>query len=251
MIGITFALPSESSELVRRLQARQRHDNLLSGKIDPPSPRLRRAGNHEGVGTREAVRSRDVTILHTGVGAKNCNEQLEILLHKTRPQLVTSSGFAGAVTDQLQVGDLILAENFSDSQLLATAARILRDREPRTVKLFTSTSIIDSAAERNEIARASGALAVDMETGAIANVCQAHGVPLISLRIISDTPSQPFPAPLSVLFDLERQRTNYGRLLSYIFRHPAAGWRLCRFAGQIARIRTNLTEAIVALVQAL
>src|SRR5713226_4865116 len=152
MIGITFALPSESSELVRRLQGRHRHDNLLSGKID----------------------NRDVTILHTGVGAKNCNARLEILLHKTRPQLIISSGFAGAVTDQLQVGDLILAENFSDSQLLATAARILRDRQPRTVKLFTSTSIIDSAAERNEIARASGALAVDMETGAIANVCQAH-----------------------------------------------------------------------------
>jgi adenosylhomocysteine nucleosidase len=229
MIGITFALPSESSALVRRLQAVQRHDNLLSGKID----------------------HRDVTILHTGVGAKACNARLEVLLHKTRPSLVISSGFAGAVSEQLRVGDLILARNFSDPELLANTERILRDRQPRVVKLFTSTSIIDSVAERNEIARAADAAAVDMETGAIADVCKIHGVPLLSLRIISDTASQPFPAPPSVLFDIERQQTNVGGLLAYLLRDPGSGWRLFRFGRQIARARARLTDAIVELVREL
>jgi adenosylhomocysteine nucleosidase len=229
MIGITFALSSESSGLVRRLQAVQRHDNLLSGKID----------------------NRAVTILHTGVGAKNCNEQLEILLHKARPRLVISSGFAGAVSEELRVGDLILAQNFSDPRLLAIAERILRDRQPRLVKLFTSTSIVDSVAKRNEIAQAAGAAAVDMETGAIVGVCKAHGVLLLSLRIISDTVSQMFPAPLSVLFDIERQRTGYGRLFAYSLRHPASIWRLFRFARQIARVRAALTDAIVAVLREL
>jgi adenosylhomocysteine nucleosidase len=229
MIGITFALPSESSDLVRQLQAIRRHDNLLSGKIA----------------------DRDVTILHTGVGAKNCNARLEILLHKTRPRLVISSGFAGAVSEELRVGDLVLAKNFSDAQLLANAEQILRDRQPRLVKLFTSTSIVDSIAERNEIARRAGAAAVDMETGAIAGVCNAHGVPLLSLRGVSDTPSQPFPAPPSVLFDIDRQRTSYGRLLAYLLRHPTSTRRLFRFARQIARVRAVLTDAIVALVSEL
>jgi adenosylhomocysteine nucleosidase len=229
MIGITFALPSESSGVVRKLQARQRHDNLLSGKVD----------------------NRDVTILHTGVGAKNCNARLEILLHKTRPNLVISSGFAGAVSGDLHVGDLILAENFSDAGLLTNAERILRDRRARVVKLFTSTSIIDSVVERNEIARAANAAAVDMETGAIADVCKVHGVPLLSLRIISDTASQPFPAPPSVLFDIERQQTNFGRLLAYLLRDPGSVWRLVRFGRQIARARAKLTDAMVALVREL
>ena len=229
MIGITFALPSESSALVRRLQAVQRHDNLLSGRID----------------------NRDVTIVHTGVGAKACYARLEILLHKTRPSVVISSGFAGAVSEQLQVGDLILSENFSDPGLLASAERILRDRQPRVVKLFTSTSIIDSVAERNEIARAADAAAVDMETGAIAGVCKIHGVPLLSLRIISDTASQPFPAPPSVLFDIERQQTNFGRLLAYLLRDPGSIWRLFRFGRQIASARTSLTDAIVDLIHGL
>jgi len=229
MIGITFALPSESSDLVRRLRVQQRHDNLISGNVN----------------------GRDVAIVHAGVGARNCNERLEILLHKTRPRLVISSGFAGAVTEKLRVGDLVLAQNFSDPQLLASAERILRDRQPRLVKLFTSTSIVDSIAERNKIARAADAAAVDMETGAIVAVCNAHGVPLISLRAISDTASQPFPAPPSVLFDSERQQTSYGRLLAYLLRHPGSIWPLFRFARQIARVRTALTEAIIALVSEL
>jgi adenosylhomocysteine nucleosidase len=229
MIGITFALPSESSGLVRRLQAVQRHGKLLSGRMD----------------------SRDVTIVHTGVGARDCNERLEVLLHKTRPSLMISSGFAGAVAEQLRVGDLILARNFSDPAVLTRAERILRERRPRVVKLFTSTSIVDSIAERNEMARVAGAQAVDMETGAIADVCKVHAVPMLSLRVISDTASQPFPAPPSVLFDVERQQTNFGRLLVYLLRDPGSVWRLFRFGRQIARARASLTDAIIALVREL
>ena len=238
MIGITFALRSESSDLVSRLQTRQSHDNLISGKIDNP----------EMIGARESFRSRDVTIVHTGVGAKNCNERLEALLHKTRPRLVISSGFAGAVSEQLHIGDLILAENFSDPGRLAIAERVL-SKQARRVKLFTSTSIIDSVAERNEIARASGAEAVDMETGAIVAVCNAHGVPLLSLRGISDTSNQPFPAPPSVLFDIESQRPSYGRLISYLLRHPSSISKMVRFSKQIAHVRATLTDAIVELVR--
>ena len=225
MIGITFALPSESSDLVRRLRQIERHDDLISGKIE----------------------NRSVTIAHTGVGAKNCNARLETLVHKAKPRLVISSGFAGGISDQLRTGDLILAENFSDTQLLVNAQRILGDAQ--RVKLFTAASIIDSIAERNEMARKSGAAAVDMETGALAAVCNAHRVPLLSLRVISDTPSEPFPAPPSVLFDIERQRTSYGRLISHLLRRPSAASGLLRFARRIAKARARLGDAIVALVR--
>ena len=227
MIAITFALPTESSGLRRQLRNARQVGDMVSGKI----------GEHA------------VIVLHTGVGAKNCNERVEALLHKARPRLVISSGFAGAVAEDLHVGDLILAENFADRQLLANAERILCDRKPRVVKLFTSTSIVDSVTERDQIARASGSAAVDMETGAIVGVSNAHGVPLLSLRVISDTPKAPFPAPPKVLFDMERQRPNYGRLISYLFRHPTLVASLLRFVRQIAQARSVLTGAIVALVK--
>jgi len=229
MIGITFALPSESSDLIRRLREIERHDDLIFGKI----------GNH------------DVAIAHTGVGASNCNARLEMLVHKAKPRLVISSGFAGGVSEELCVGDLILAENFSDPTRLSRAEQLLQDRPARRVKLFTATSIIESIAERNEIARASGAAAVDMETGAIAAVCTAHGLPLLSLRVISDTPSKPFPAPISILFDVETQRTDLRKLFGYIITGPTRIIRLLHFFRQTRQARAHLTEAIVALVREL
>jgi adenosylhomocysteine nucleosidase len=214
---------------LRRISSPRRAGELIIGKID----------------------NRDVAIVHTGVGAKYCNQRLELLIHKARPEFVISAGFAGAVTDELHVGDLIYAENFSNAAVLANAERILATKSPRRVKLFTSTSILDSLDERNEIARASGAAAVDMETGAIVAACNTHGVPLLSLRAISDSPSEPFPAPPAVLFDIERQRTSYGRLLAYLLRDPAAVPRLFRFGSAIARVRAKLTDGIIALVRAL
>jgi nucleoside phosphorylase len=229
MIGVTFALPAESSDLVRQLRQAENVDGLLFGQI----------GN------------RDVALVHTGVGFKDCNERLELLLHKARPQFVITSGFAGAVSDHLQTGDLILAENFSDPNLLGLAKEILRDRKAAATKLFTSSSIIDSIAQRNEIARASGAAAVDMETGAILDICKAHGMPLLSLRAITDAPDDPFPAPPDVLFDIERQQTRYGRLFSYLLRHPGSIRPLLRFRQRIARVRADLTDALVALIKQL
>ncbi|PYK31384.1 MAG: hypothetical protein DME57_03965 [Verrucomicrobia bacterium] len=229
MIGITFALRSESSDLLRALNSKHRAGELIFGEIA----------------------NRELAIVHTGVGAKHCSERLELLVHKARPDFIISAGFAGAVTNELHTGDLILAENFSDPQLTAQAAQILSKEHARRAKLFTSTSIVDSIDERNEIARASGATAVDMETGGIAAACDAHDIRLISLRAISDSPSEPFPAPMSILFDIERQRANYGRLLAYILREPAAIPRLMRFGRAIAGARTKLTDAIVTLIRKL
>jgi adenosylhomocysteine nucleosidase len=229
MIGITFALPSESSYLVRQLRYAEDVDNLLIGKIG----------------------KREIAIVHTGVGSKNCNARLEILLHKARPDFVITSGFAGAVTEDLHVGDLILAENFSNRTLLDLAREILRERHAKAVRLFTSTSVIDSVSERDRIARESGAAAVDMETGAIVAICAAHDMPLLSLRAITDAPKEQFPAPPDVLFDIEHQQTRYGRLFGYLLRHPAAIPRLLRFSREIKQVSAKLADAVVALVDGL
>jgi adenosylhomocysteine nucleosidase len=229
MIGITFALPSESSDLRRQVSSAERSGELLLGNI----------GHNE------------VAIIHTGVGEKHCNSRLELLLHRARPRFVISSGFAGAVHEQLHSGDLIIAQNFSNAELLARAEEILRSSAPQTVKLFTTSAIVDSLTERNEIARASGAAAVDMESGAIASVCHAHGTPLLSMRVITDTPQEPFPAPPAVLFDMERQRPNYLRLGSYLIVHPGSIGGLARFCKRIARARQILAEAIMQLLSAL
>ncbi|MEP6602400.1 MAG: hypothetical protein ABJB69_00465 [Spartobacteria bacterium] len=215
MIAITFALPAESSGLVRLLR-----DN------------------------------REVAIVHTGVGAKMCRRKIDNYLREAKPRLMLSSGFAGGVSENLEPGDLFLAENYSDADLLASAKALLGNRA-RVGKLFSAASIVDSIAERNEIARTQGTAAVDMETESIAQACAAHAIPLLSLRVITDTITHPLPAPQRVLFDLDRQRTDGARLAFHLLTHPHLIPRLIRFSRTIANAREVLTDAIVFLLPAL
>ena len=233
MIAITFALPAESSGLVGLLREKKRASSsggkMIYGKIDNQS----------------------VAILHTGVGRKSCEPKIDNFLRAEQPRCLISSGFAGAVREDFQVGDLILAENFSDRELLSAAQRILADGNVRTAKLFTSATIVDSIDARKEIARTNGTDAVDMETEIIAQACSVRGIPMLSLRAISDTPAKPLPAPPSVLFDIEQQRTNIAKLSFYLLKHPMHVGRLIRFASQIAQARHALTGAIITLVSQL
>jgi nucleoside phosphorylase len=229
MIAVTFALPAESSEFLRRLRARTSTERngvrIVRGKID----------------------DQRVEVLHTGAGEKVCRQRVEKFLQDQQFDLLISTGFAGALNDELQAGDLLLAKNFSTIDL--NERRSFFSSFPiHTADLLTVAGLIDSSEERNRIARASGAAAVDMETEFIARACAEHGVPLLSLRVVSDTPRKPFPAPMKVLFDMERQRTDYRQLSLYVLKNPATLWRLIRFGIQVAHARKALTKAIVDLV---
>jgi nucleoside phosphorylase len=189
-----------------------------------------------------------IEVLHTGVGGKICRQRIGNFLQNQQFDILISTGFAGALNDELQVGDLLLAKNFStidpsESDSLLSNLRIHRG------DLLTAHGLIDSTDERYEIARALGAAAVDMETEFIACACAEHGVPLLSLRVITDTPRQPFPAPINVLFDLEQQRTRLLTLAIFFLAHPNRVPRMVQFARRIAHARKILASALVGLAR--
>ena len=232
MIAITFALPAESSGFLGLLQNKSKRRNHGITTI---------------VGT---VDDHLVEIFHTGVGEKICRQRMARFLQDRQLDCLISAGFAGALDDQLGVGDLLLARNLSTADLSGTLD-FPANLPIHVANLLTVPSMIDSREERNRIAQTTGAVAVDMETEFIALACAEHGVPLLSLRVISDTPCQPLPAPPSMLFDLDEQQTNFGRLVFYVAKHPPAIWRLISFARQIGRARKRLSHAIIALVREL
>jgi adenosylhomocysteine nucleosidase len=231
MIAVTFALPAESSGLQRRLQerkiVRQAGQKIMAGRIG----------------------GRAVQILHTGVGKEMAQARLSQYLNTALPALLISSGFAGATRSHYRVNDLLLAENFCDPGLLAIARRVLREQNVHTAKMLTVAKMIDSPAERQEVWEQHEAVAIDMETEAIATVCARRGLRMLSLRVLSDTPRYPFPLPPEVLFDIERQRTPALRLIKYLIAHPAAVPRLLRFVQQIGQARRSLTGALVTVLR--
>ncbi len=228
MIAVTFALPTESKALVARLQNKRRipsqGDEVTCGQIG----------------------SRWLTIFHTGVGRSVAEKKLpEFLGHQSFDVLI-SSGFAGGVAADLEVADLFLAENASDPQLLAIAQRALIDA--RSGKLLTSSGIVHSPEQRMRLARERGADAIDMETDVIADACMARRIPMLSLRVISDTVREPFPAPPAVLFDIEQQKTPIVSLAAYLIKKPSSIGGLIRFSRRIGRARENLADALTLLL---
>jgi nucleoside phosphorylase len=233
MIAITFALPTESSAIVSRLSKRT---NIV----------------HDGMTTiRGYIAANEVEILHTGVGGSMCGRCIEKFLRDQDFKFLISAGFAGALIHAFKIGDLILAANFSDPQLLQAAQRMLDGRSVHTLKLSTVPTMIDCNADRAALAASSGAVVVDMETKSIADACALRRIPLLSVRVISDTPEEPLPAPAKVLFDIQRQRTPFSRLATYAATHPSVIGRLLRFQRKIAKTREILAEALVALVSRL
>src|SRR2546426_736019 len=69
--------------------------------------------------------------------------------------------------------------------------------------------------------------------------------------LISDTPSKPLPAPASVLFNMERQRTDLTKLTLHVLKHPGVIPRLIAFARKIAQAREILANAILGVVRGL
>jgi nucleoside phosphorylase len=239
VIAITFALPVESAPFIKTLRDKQRERigelEIVRGKID----------------------NRGVEVLHTGVGEKICRHRMARFLQdrsaagRIRPgeqfELLISAGFAGAIGHELKIGDVVIAQNFSSAKI--AAASLPADFPVRIRDIATSGHVIDSAEDRLRLAQTIGAAAVDMETEFIARACAEHGLPMLSLRAISDTPARPLPFPPHVLFDIEQQRTRATKLSLYLLTHPARMARMISFIRQVRAARRSLTRALEAVLE--
>ena len=226
-IAVTFALPAESSEFLRRLGNKSR-------------------ANRNGIKiVRGTIGHRSVEVIHTGVGENTCKERIQKFLDNQRFGFLISAGFAGSLNHELQVNDLLVAKNFSTVDLKHAS---LSNVSVYAANMLTVPALIDSSEERQRLARESQASAVDMETEFIARACAVHGIPLLALRVITDTPTEPFPAPPSVLFDIQRQRTHVVLFAKFFLAHPRRMPGLVEFARRIARARKTLSNALVRIV---
>jgi nucleoside phosphorylase len=236
MIAVTFALPAESSAFIRRLKNIKRDGTTVRGKLKHRTPNTEH-------------RTPNICVLHTRVGAANCADRVARFLREEKPQLLIASGFCGGTNDELQPGDLVIDENKSDAELSRKARAILPDAV--VGQIHSTDRIIDPAADRYQIGREHGAIAIDMETDTIARFCAEKSTPMLALRAVSDSPIAPLPMPPRVLFDIEKQRTKFFLLFSYIVRKPASVIHLARFARQVMHTKSKLADALCAVIPAL
>jgi nucleoside phosphorylase len=141
-------------------------------------------------------------MLLTGVGPVRAAKRLGARLEGgERPSLVVSSGFAGVLTAGIEVGSWVTAtrvtERRSDALVEVGEVTLREGPEPALPCSVISSGhlLLGDASPRN--AGNGSALAVDMESAALAREAGKRDTVLMVLRLVSDTPQQPLPGFLA------------------------------------------------------
>lgn len=194
-IGIITAMSMEQEQLARQLtdkreETKGRHSYIVG-----------RMGENE------------LVLMQCGIGKVNAAAGTVDLIRDYAPRCVVSTGVAGGIDACLHVMDVVASDRIvyhdvwcgegnaygqvqglplyfeAEEALLECAKRLDTDTCIRPGLICTGDKFIT---DRRELEAIKGAfpegLAVDMESGAIAQVCHLYQVPFISFRIISDTP---------------------------------------------------------------
>jgi nucleoside phosphorylase len=179
----------------------------------------------------------EVVAATAGVGPRAAARAAERLLDAEAVDHVVVVGIAGGVGAGSAVGDLVVPERVLD---LATGAEHrpapLGTRAPRGALATADRLIVDPG----EIARLErqGVVAIDMETAAIAAVCERRGCAWSVFRAISDRAGDPAVDPAVLGLAGVDGRPDALAVARYLARRPwrvALLARLARDSGRAAR----------------
>jgi adenosylhomocysteine nucleosidase len=125
-----------------------------------------------------------------GIGAEAARRAAEAVIAKHSPGLLISAGVAGSLVADLKVGATIFPATVIDSQdgsrhqTAIDASPVGNTSVGRTI-LVTYPEVA-SVAQKQQLAKSYGAHAVDMEAAAVARSAQAHNLPFLAVKAISD-----------------------------------------------------------------
>jgi adenosylhomocysteine nucleosidase len=197
-VGLVFALAIEAGGLV----------DQMSGVVHI---------NGAGFVAREGgLGGRRLVLLECGVGREAAARGTHALLTGHRPRWVISAGFAGGLHPALKQGDILMANEIADlaGRRLAIDFKISPEALARTPglhvgRLLTVDSVVSEPADKRALGESHGALAVDMESSAVAEVCRDQRVKFLSVRVISDAVDHELPRDID---HLVRQKSTLGRI---------------------------------------
>jgi adenosylhomocysteine nucleosidase len=162
---------------------------------------------------------------------------------------LVSWGMAGGLDPRLAPGAIFLPDTvISPSGVALTTDASWRTRLGAAVaahhpvnggRLLTSARAVGSLAEKANLFREAGAVAVDMESAAVAEVAQSNGVPFIAVRVIVDGATDALPRAVTDAADSEGHLKIW-RLLGALARTPGELGPLLRLAGRYRAANRSL-----------
>jgi adenosylhomocysteine nucleosidase len=228
-IGMLAPMPSELRPLVRKLELR-------------PSAAAAGTKVHEG-----RSGSASVVAATTGMGTAGAADAARSLLDGGDVDHVLVVGIAGGIDDRLAIGDVIrpgvVIDGASGAEYRPHPLGEQSD-SPDQGALHTSDEFIVDP-ERVAALRARGVIAMDMETAAVAAVCEERGCPWSVVRAISDRSSDGMAD--EEVFELAHPdgSPNLRAVARFVARHPGRIPQLVRL-GRDANVATKAAARAAA-----
>lgn len=180
---------------------------------------------------KEGTIGRNTAILmQCGIGKVNAAVGTVELIQQFHPDCIISTGVAGGIDKSLNLMDVVAADKIvyhdvwcggnneygqvqglptflpTDKTLYRCALSLPADNHVKGGLICSGDKFISERKELDSIkAHFPEGLAVDMESGAIAQVCYLYKIPFISFRIISDTPNKESSARFQEYLDFWKE----------------------------------------------
>ena len=191
-------------------------------------------------------------VIRSGIGPRNAEAAGRAIVAAMPLSAIISTGFACALNDA-QIGDLLLGTEVvgdplaADLQPLACAAQwtaravqISKEAGMQhiTGRFVCRSQVLCRGEEKRALAAASGAIAVDMESAALAMVAREAAVPFTIVRAVSDRRDEDLPLD----FNLFLRPTGWIEGMQALIGRPSSVEGLNRLRKQSRMAADRLTE---------
>ncbi len=187
-----------------------------------------------------------------GVGPERAAKAARKLLAGGAGALV-SFGIAGGLDPSLAPGTLVLADEIAtndgtrhatDPEWRHGLRAVLADMVAVVGgAMLGSDVVIKTPADKVNLYRTLGTVAVDMESHAVVKVAHEAGVPFLAVRVVSD-PAAGLVPPSAIGAVTDDGRRRYGRVLSKLARRPQDLPALIRLGHSTARAKRTLVRVV-------
>ncbi|MEE9602453.1 MAG: hypothetical protein V3V75_04045 [Thermoguttaceae bacterium] len=178
---------------------------------------------------RGNIGQRRVAAVISGAGPKAAARATEAVITGHQPKWIISAGFAGGLDPKLRRQDVLMADGVTDSRgnrltidVHIDPAAMAKTPGVHVGRLLSGDTVIRMPREKHAAGKRHEAVAVDMETFAVAEVCSRRGVRFLSVRVITDTADESLPKEVEGLLTQKSGPARLGAAAGAILRRPSS-----------------------------
>ncbi|MBI2823844.1 MAG: 5'-methylthioadenosine nucleosidase [Planctomycetia bacterium] len=176
---------------------------------------------------------RRVVVVESGAGRLAAARATQALIGAHKPEWVISAGFAGGLNSAVERGGIVIGSEIVDVSGRALSIDLRGEYAPaarvHVGRLLTVDKIVRAPAEKKALGEQHQALAVDMESWAVGEVCRQDKVRFLAIRVISDAVDDELPKELDRLVMQTSTAGRLGAAAGTLIRRPSSikdMWRL-------------------------